>query len=334
MSVPAADTHGRTVSYLRLSVTDRCNLRCSYCWSCHNMRFMQHGDILTYEEMLECIGAARELGISKVRLTGGEPFVRKGFMHFIESIRKTYPAIDVRLTTNATLMEGSPARLSELGVRRINISLDTLDAKTFERITGRDFFGRVRAAIDECLAAGLRVKVNAVAMRGVNDHELPAFLELARRLPIDLRFIEHMPMGDEVPWNPAEFWSAEDILDEASRLVGLEPVERDADSSGPARVFRIKGGFGRLGLISPLSNHFCGSCNRLRITADGRLRTCLFSDREYRLRPALRGRGASRARLSRIMRRALLTKPVGVDLLRARKMGRPVALKRMQAIGG
>ncbi len=334
MSAPAADSHGRFVSYLRLSVTDRCNLRCSYCWSCHNMRFLQHGDILTYEEMLECIGAASELGISKIRLTGGEPFVRKGVMGFIEAIRRDHPAMDVRLTTNATLLEGVPRCLAELGVRRINISLDTLDPETFLRITGRDFFGRVRTAIDDCLEAGLRVKVNAVAMRGVNDHELGAFLDLARALPIDLRFIEHMPMGDAVPWNPAEFWSAEDILVEASRLAELEPLERDKESSGPARVFSIKGGAGRLGLISPLSNHFCGTCNRLRITADGRLRTCLFSDTEYRLRPALRGRGACRGRLARIMRRALKTKPVGVELLRARKLGAPVALRRMQAIGG
>jgi len=334
MNTPALDSHGRSVSYLRLSVTDRCNLRCSYCWSCHNMHFMKHGDILSYEEMLECIGAASELGITKVRLTGGEPFVRRGFMGFVESIRATFPAIDVRLTTNATMMEGAAPRLAELGVRRINISLDTLDPAAFARITGRDFFGRVRGAIDDCLAAGLKVKVNAVAMRGVNDHELPAFIELARTLPIDLRFIEHMPMGDEVPWDPSEFWSSDDILAEASRLTELVPLERDADSSGPARVFSIKGGKGRLGLISPLSNHFCGSCNRLRITADGRLRTCLFSDREYRLRPAIRARGASRVRLARIMRRALLTKPVGVELLQARKGGRPVALKRMQAIGG
>lgn len=337
MSAPAADAHGRRISYLRLSVTDRCNLRCSYCWSCSNMRFLPHGDILSYEEMLECIGAASELGIAKVRLTGGEPFVRKGFMGFVESIRREHPGIDVRLTTNATLMEGAAYRLAELGVERINISLDTLDAATFERITGRDFFSRVRTAIDACLDAGLRVKVNAVAMRGVNDHELGAFLDLARALPIDMRFIEHMPMGDAVPWNPAEFWGADEILEEASRLADLEPEERDAASSGPARMFRIRGGKGRLGLISPLSNHFCGSCNRLRITADGRLRTCLFSDKEYRLRPAVRARGgvvAARARLARIMRCALRTKPVGVELLRARKLGAPVALRRMQAIGG
>ena len=131
MSTPALDAHGRSVSYLRLSVTDRCNLRCSYCWSCHNMRFMEHGDILSYEEMLECIGAASELGITKVRLTGGEPFVRRGFMGFIESIRSSFPSIDVRLTTNATMMEGAAPRLAELGVQRINISLDTLDPAAF-----------------------------------------------------------------------------------------------------------------------------------------------------------------------------------------------------------
>ncbi|EPR37319.1 molybdenum cofactor biosynthesis protein A [Desulfovibrio sp. X2] len=330
----AADSHGREVSYLRLSVTDRCNLRCAYCWSCQNMRFLQHSDILSYEEMLECIAAARDLGISKVRLTGGEPFVRRGCLDFVAAIRGRFPDVDVRLTTNATLLEGVPARLAELGVRRINISLDTLDRATFERVTGRDFFDRVRTAIDESLAAGLRVKINAVAMRGINDHELPGFIDLARRLPLDVRFIEHMPMGGGVPWDPSRCWPADEILEEAAKLADLVPEEDANEARGPARMYRITDGAGRLGLISPLSNHFCNTCNRLRITADGRLRTCLFSDKEYSLRPLVRSRLGDRDHLARVLRRALLSKPVGVELLKARRQGAPVAERRMSAIGG
>jgi cyclic pyranopterin phosphate synthase len=329
----ATDSHGRAVSYLRLSVTDRCNLRCSYCWNCANMRFLPHGEILSYEEMLVLIGAARELGISKLRLTGGEPFVRKGFLNFLAAVRDIHPDMDLRLTTNATLLTDVPRRLADLGVRRINISLDTLDPATFGRITGRDFFSRVRTAVDECLEAGLKVKINAVAMRGVNDGELPGFLDLAIRLPLDVRFIEHMPMGDGVPWDVRACWSAEDILAEAARLARLVPVESQSGESGPARMFRIEGGKGRLGVISPLTNHFCGTCNRLRITADGRLRTCLFSDREFRLKPLVRSR-VSVGRLAHVLRRALRVKPVGVDILRGRKNGTPVALKRMASIGG
>jgi cyclic pyranopterin phosphate synthase len=326
-----ADARGRSVSYLRLSVTDRCNLRCIYCD--RRMRHvLSHFDVLRYEELLELMGLARRLGIGKVRLTGGEPFARRDFMEFVETARERHPEVALRLTTNGTLLAPFAPRLAAAGVEAVNISLDTLDRATFARITGQDLFDRVREGVEACLAVGVRVKLNAVALRGVNDGELPAFLDLARRLPVDVRFIEFMPMGG-AEWAPEKVWSAAEILAEAGRLAELVPLQRDAADAGPAQMYAIAGGAGRFGLITPLSNHFCGTCNRLRITSGGVLRTCLFSDRTYRLRPALRHPGLGIAAVERILRLALQRKPVGAELLAARRAGL-VCGTAMSSIGG
>lgn len=325
------DDKGRSVSYLRLSVTDRCNLRCLYCDGSISPRLL-HNDVLRYEELLDLMGLSANLGIGKVRLTGGEPFARRGFMEFMEAARQRFPAMDLRLTSNATLIAPFAQRLAAAGVGRINISLDTLDAPTFHRVTGQDLYHAVRSGIDACLEAGIRVKINAVAMRGINDGELAGFLDLARQNPIDVRFIEFMPMGG-ASWAPEQVWSAEDILREAHTLAELTPLARDAADSGPAQMFAIGGGKGRFGLITPLSNHFCGSCNRLRITSGGTLRTCLFSDRVYRLRAALRHPKLGLPAVERILRAALRTKPLGYELLAARRSGK-VCATGMAAIGG
>lgn len=327
-----ADDKGRQVSYLRLSVTDRCNLRCLYCDGQMSQRLTHH-DVLRYEELLDLMGLARGLGIGKVRLTGGEPFARKDFMEFLERARERFPEVSLRLTTNGTLVAPYAARLAAAGVDRVNISLDTLDAATFARVTGQDLYPQVRRAIDACIEAGIRVKINAVAMRGVNDHELPGFLALARDLPVDIRFIEYMPMGG-AEWHAEQVWRASEILEEAQVLVKLSPLARDAEDAGPAQMYAIEGGKGRLGLITPLSNHFCGSCNRLRITSGGVLRTCLFSDRVYRLRPALRHPKLGLPAVERILRLALRKKPVGAELLAARRAGEGVSATSMSSIGG
>ncbi len=331
------DTRGRSVSYLRLSVTDRCNLRCLYCDS-RMRQWLSHDEVLRYEEFLELMGLGLNLGIGKVRLTGGEPFARKGFMEFVEAARLRFPQLDLRLTTNATLLEPFAPRLSAAGVARINISLDTLNPATFARVTGQDLYAEVRRGIDACLAAGIRVKLNAVAMRGVNDGELAGFLALARELPLDVRFIEYMPMGGS-EWKPEQVWRAADILAEARTLAELTPIERGggpsgSNDSGPAQMYAITGGAGRFGLITPLSNHFCGSCNRLRITSGGVLRTCLFSDRVYRLRGALRHPKLGLAFVERILRLASQVKPLGYELLAARRAGQGVCGTAMSAIGG
>lgn len=330
---PLQDAHGRIVSYLRLSVTDRCNLRCHYCASCQELKFLSHDAILRYEELLHLVDLAVGVGVAKVRLTGGEPFARRDFLTLVRSILERQPQLDLRITTNGTLLEGKIGQLQAAGVRCLNISLDTLQPAVFARITGQDLHGRVMAAMHQALEAGIRVKLNAVAMRGINDGELPAFLDLARRLPVDVRFIEFMPMGGSTLWREENFWSAEDILAQANHYATLVPVERGDQRHGPARMFVIEGGAGRFGLITPLSNHFCGSCNRLRITSDGCLRPCLFSDREYRLRPLLRHPKLGLAAVAKVLRLAGSRKPLGHEILAARRRC-AVAEKRMSSIGG
>ena len=331
-SPPLADDKGRAVSYLRLSVTDRCNLRCLYCDGQMRQRLTHH-DVLRYEELLDLMGLARGLGIRKVRLTGGEPFARRDFMEFMESARTRFPDLSLRLTTNGTLLAPYAARLAAAGVDRVNISLDTLDPATFARVTGQDLYAQVRQGLAACLDAGLRVKINAVAMRGVNDHELAGFLDLARELPLDVRFIEFMPMGG-AEWKAEQVWSAADILAEAQTLAQLSPLARDDADAGPAQMYSIIGGQGRFGLITPLSNHFCGTCNRLRFTSGGVLRTCLFSDHVYRLRPALRHPKLGLDAVARILKLALRKKPVGAELLAARRAGQGVSSTSMSSIGG
>ncbi|MGE4298137.1 MAG: GTP 3',8-cyclase MoaA [Desulfovibrionaceae bacterium] len=326
------DEHGRSVSYMRISVTDRCNLRCFYCRSLQEPTFIPHPDILRYEEILGLIGLARNLDVRKIRLTGGEPFARRDFMEFLDLLHM-FPDLDVRLTTNGTLMAGLAPRMRALGMSHINISLDTLQPHKFKEITGVDAYSSVRTAIDECMAAGLKVKLNAVAIRGFNDNEMGDFMAFAAANTIDLRFIEFMPMGGNTQWDTSHCWTADAILEEASRHATLVPLDRDNDDAGPARMYGIEGGKGRIGLISPLSAHFCSTCNRLRITSDGRLRTCLFSDKEYRLRPILRHRKLGLAKVAEVIRLASRNKPIGHELLEARRRA-AVCGKIMSAIGG
>ncbi|EHJ46548.1 molybdenum cofactor biosynthesis protein A [Solidesulfovibrio carbinoliphilus subsp. oakridgensis] len=325
------DGRGREVSYLRLSVTDRCNLSCLYCRPKDRISFIPHNDILRYEELLDLVSLGREMGISKVRLTGGEPFARKDVMVLVESIRRRFPEMDLRLTTNATLLAGKPALLAELGVTAVNISCDTLDREKYARITGCDRLDLVRRAIDESLAAGLRVKINAVALRGVNTDEIPAFVRLATDAPLDVRFIEFMPVGDGNLWKPENYIAAKDVLSLAVRAAELVPEENGHIAGGPARMYRIAGGLGRFGVISPLSEHFCDACNRLRITSDGKLRTCLFSDREYRLRPLLRNPKLGLRKVREVIALALRTKPLGYEVLNP---GAVPEARNMSAIGG
>ncbi len=328
-----ADARGRVVRYLRLSITDRCNLRCLYCRSDARLHDIPHGHILRYEELLRLVRLAVARGVEKVRLTGGEPFARKGCMEFLGMLRAEFPQVDLRVTTNGTLLGGQAAALARMGVNAVNLSLDTFDAALFARITGRDMLPQVLTVLDDLVTAGIRVKINAVAMRGMNEGDLPEFLRLARDMPVDVRFIEFMPMGSETCWSPAYFWPASDILKKAGALAELTPDAHAQADSGPARMFTVAGGRGRFGVISPLSNHFCAACNRLRVTPDGHLRTCLYADKEYRLRGLLRHPLLGDAAVARVMELACHEKPLGVELLRARGAG-AVASKGMSRIGG
>lgn len=330
------DGLGRAISYLRLSVTDRCNLACTYCAG-DDRKFIPHSDILRYEECSQLIALACDLGVEKVRFTGGEPFVRKGFSDFVISTLADFPGLDLRITTNATLLGPNITTLADAGLARINISLDTLDPVKYQRITGHDSYTTVRTAIEDCLAAGIRVKINAVAIKGTNDTELPAFLTLARDLGIDLRFIEHMPVGGGNGWQESSLWSAEEIVSEAGKIMEINEVDRANRTSGPARMFDLEGG-GRLGVISPVSCHFCDKCNRLRVTSHGQLRTCLFSDETYDLRTLLRDPAQGIDAVREVIVSAIRTKPEGHKLLESKMdkqiRGASVCATRMHSIGG
>lgn len=328
------DGYGRAARYLRLSATDRCNLRCLYCRSSARERHIPHDEVLRYEEMLRVVEAAVDAGVEKVRVTGGEPFMRKDMLRFLEMLRTQFPHVDVRLTTNGTLARPHAAALRDMGVTAVNLSLDSFRPECFAAIVGFDLLKEVRAAMDAIMAAGIRLKINAVGLRGFNDGDMADFIDFARGHPVDVRFIEFMPMGGDTRWSEANFWPAPEILEAARRVADLTPLEPEAGGlGGPARMFSIDGGLGRFGLITPMSNHFCGACNRLRVTSDGFLRTCLFADREYRLRGLLRHPRLGTDVLRRVMERANRLKPLGEEILRARRDA-AVARKRMVAIGG
>ncbi|MDR2056235.1 MAG: GTP 3',8-cyclase MoaA [Desulfovibrio sp.] len=328
------DAYGRVMRYLRLSVTDRCNLRCRYCRNGKFERFIPHADILRYEEMLRFVGLATALGISKIRITGGEPFVRKGCASFLAMLRQRWPALDLHITTNGTLLEPHVPLLAHLGVKAVNLSLDSFDRATFAAVTGRDVLPAVIASMDKLLTTGLRVKINVVAVRGVNDTQVDDFVHAAKTLPVDLRFIEFMPMGSGTPWNRENFWPAVEIEEEISRRVRLTPITDNQENAGPARMYAVAGGRGRIGFITSMTDHFCRACNRLRLTSDGHVRTCLFTDREYNMRDLLREKRVSDLRLADTLRRICSLKPIGADILRLRASGKAVAKRRMTSIGG
>jgi len=327
------DSHGRKVSYLRLSITDRCNLRCLYCRPQSEWHFLPHEQILSFEEMFELVDVAQVAGVEKVRLTGGEPFARRGFIPFLARLHAKYPALDLRITTNGTLLAGRIEELREAGVSCLNISLDTLNREKFQEITGVDGYDLVRAGIDACQDGGLRVKVNVVALKGINDDELPQFVDFARDLGIDVRFIEFMPIGYQSRWSRENYWPAKDIISAVEELVPLDEVREASRNSGPARMYRIAGGSGRIGVISAVSNHFCESCNRFRVTSDGKLRTCLFSDKEYDVRSILRNPHHTTQELLQLFDRANSEKPMGYRLLQDRQQNQ-VCDRAMTAIGG
>lgn len=328
------DSYGRTVRYVRMSVTDRCNLRCLYCASPFRQEFIPHDNILRYEEMSRMVAILAGMGVQKLRLTGGEPFARKGCDQFLLMLRQQFPSMDLRLTSNGTLLEPYIPLLRRVGLGAVNLSLDSFDRATFARVTGYDLLPRVLATLDALLSAGIRVKINVVALHGVNDTQMPDFIHAVRTMPVDVRFIEFMPMGIGTAWNQKTFWPVDEILAEARRHAHLIPVTERRNEAGPARMYRVEGGKGRLGCITALSCHFCADCNRLRLTSNGHIRACLFDDREYRLRGLLRRSKFRDADIARILRLACARKPIGAELLRQRTEGNAVAQKSMMGIGG
>lgn len=333
------DTHGRKINYLRLSVTDRCNLRCVYCHS--GKKELPHDDILTYEEMEYLINLFVNLGVEKVRFTGGEPFLRKGFLPFLENIRAKHPQLIMRVTTNGVLLHPYISLLKRLNVS-LNVSLDTLDAQKFEQITGHNQFLAAFTSITALLAAQIPFKLNVVAIKGFNDMELANFLILATKHKIDLRFIEFMPIGEDTIWTKKHIWTSQEILDSANKIVKLEKMPHNNHTDGPANMYKVVGGQGRFGFISPITNHYCDSCNRLRITSEGVLRTCLYDDTEYSMRTILRNKNLNQeekhSALLTLISDALKNKPIGSQLLDSKMRNRTpcnaVARRSMFSIGG
>lgn len=336
MSNPQAalcDTFGRKASYLRLSVTDRCNLRCRYCVSGKRQKFIPHERILRYEEFYRLISISKNLGVRKVRITGGEPFARKDVMKFLTTLRSRFPDLEIALTTNATLLGDSFKELAALGLSSINISLDSFDRETVRAISGSDTMPVVLASLERLLSLGQTVKINAVAMAGITDLQMPDFIHAIRAMPVDIRFIEYMPMGGNTLWAKANFLSCAQLKQIAGQTCSLVQTAANNPLAGPARMYEIPGAKGRIGFISAVTDHFCATCNRMRITSEGRLRTCLFADAEIRVAPLLRTPGITDANIARAIQGALRKKPSGAELLAARS-GIAVARKQMVGIGG
>jgi cyclic pyranopterin phosphate synthase len=270
---------------------------------------LQHKDILSYEEIVRILLIAVHIGVRKVRITGGEPLIRKNVSHLIKLIKSVKGIQDLSLTTNGILLEKYAQELADAGLERVNISLDSLKALRYREITRGGDLDPVLKGIESAEKAGLiPVKINMVPMRGFNDDEIGAFAKLTLKAPYQVRFIEFMPFGKENMWKPEYFISAEEIKSIAERIGALHPVR--IRRSGPARYFKFDGAAGILGFISPLSNHFCEKCNRLRLTADGKLRPCLFSETEIDIKTALRS-DAPDHEIERLVRLAIQVKPQG-----------------------
>lgn len=283
--MPLLDSIGRTINYLRLSVTGRCNLRCTYCMPEDGIGKVAHGEILSYEELHQIAQVSVSIGIDKIRITGGEPLVRKGIIGFLQQL-SGIPGLQLVLTTNGVLLEKMAADLRTAGVQRLNISLDSLNPVTFAQVSRCGDLSRVLAGIETAKRCGFPIKLNMVVMRGVNDHEILDFARLAATSPITVRFIEYMPAVRERSWQRLVVPGSE-ILARLVPHFTLLPLEH-AEMAGPARNFRILGAPGTVGVITPVSRHFCSQCNRIRVTASGLAKGCLFADAHVDLKPALR----------------------------------------------
>jgi len=289
------DRHARRHAYLRISVTDRCNLRCRYCMPEEGLEWLAREEVLSFEELTRLAGVFHDRGVTKIRFTGGEPTARRDLPRLVAMIRDRCPGASLHMTTNALLLGRMADALAAAGLRGLNVSLDSLDPATFARIARRDRFAETWAGIEAAWARGFRpLKLNCVVLRGLNDDEAPAFVELTRERELDVRFLEYMPYGQLNELQPE--YVAGDETRERIEAAGyrLEPIDWDG---GPARGWRVPGFRGTVGFITAVSHHFCGSCDRLRLTADGYFVNCLYGEKRCDLKPLLRG-GASDAEIA------------------------------------
>lgn len=304
------DPYNRNINYLRISITDRCNLRCTYCRPKEGLSLKGHDDILRYEEIIRVVSRAATMGFVKVRLTGGEPLVRRGFVEFAADLKKIKGLEDISLTTNGIFLERYAEGIFNAGITRINISLDSLDKDKYKQITRGGNLDDVFRGIAAAEKAGFSpIKINTVIIKGFNDNEALDFARLALVKPFQIRFIEIMPISPVNTGQPADFLPNHQLLETIGRHFSLTALEgRKHTSDGPAKIYKLRDGQGEIGFINPVSDHFCATCNRLRLMADGKLRACLLKDEEVDLKAAL-GRNCDDDELSALIRQAILLKP-------------------------
>ena len=327
---PLFDGHGRRISDLRVSVTDRCNFRCQYCMPADGLPWLERAEVLRFEEIERLVRVMASMGVADVRLTGGEPLVRRDFPGLVGMLARVPGVEDLSLTTNGYLLERDADALVDAGITRVNVSIDSLQKDRFFQLTRRDSLPQVLRGLDAIARHERiwRVKVNAVALRGFTEEEAIPFAEFARSTSFQVRFIEFMPLDGDHAWSPDQVLTGEELREIIDRVHPLEEAPREPHAT--ARVFRFADGKGEIGFINPVSEPFCADCNRIRLTADGKLRTCLFSVNETDLREPLRG-GASDAELDEIIRAAVWRKEL------KHRVGEPgfrQPLRTMSAIGG
>jgi cyclic pyranopterin phosphate synthase len=329
LAQPLTDGFLRRIDYLRVSVTDKCNLRCVYCMPETGLPWLQRDEILQYGEIAAIVRAAAAVGVRSIRLTGGEPLVRPALNELVAMISEVDGIDDIALSTNGVLLEDQLDGLCAAGLSRVNISLDTLRPDRFEAIARRPGLDRVLRGIDAALERGLGVKINCVVLGGQNDDELADFAELTMHHAVAVRFIELMPVRENVDLQRDAYVSSEETLERIGAVRALQPVGGPA-GNGPARYFAFERALGCVGVISPLSHDYCDRCNRVRLTADGKLRLCLFGDHAVDLRGPLRA-GASQGALSDLLRAAMAIKP---ERHRLRRGSADAGLRAFSEIGG
>jgi cyclic pyranopterin phosphate synthase len=329
-SEPLRDGHGRLIGDLRVSVTDRCNFRCQYCMPAEGLPWLERAEVLTFEEIARLVGLFAAMGVTDVRLTGGEPLVRRDFPVLARMLAQIEDVRELSLTTNGFLLGRDAERLVRAGIDRFNVSVDSLQRDRFYELTRRDALDQVLNGLEALskFPEAHPIKVNAVAIRGFTEEEVLPFAELARRTPYEIRFIEFMPLDADRAWTRSQVLTGAEIRAAIEAVYPLEPEPREP--SATARVYRFADGHGRIGFINPVSEPFCADCNRVRLTADGRLRTCLFSLNETDLRGPLR-EGASDAEVKDLIRAAVWRKEL------KHHVGEPGFIqpeRSMSAIGG
>jgi GTP 3',8-cyclase len=331
--MPLFDQHGRTHDYLRISITDRCNLRCLYCMGEDGIEQLTHQEILSYEEIMAVVKAGAELGISKIRLTGGEPLVRKNLVDLVSQIKAVPQITDLALTTNGIFLPEQAVLLKKAGLNRVNISLDSMDPEKYRRITRCGDLKLVLAGIEAALEYDFNpVKINTVLMKGVNESEVLDFIKLTIEKPLHVRFIEYMPIGGHDQQYRDHYLPLTYVEETAARAgLPLSPAPLPG-GAGPAESYTVQGGKGTIGLIHPISRHFCDKCNRLRLTAEGNLKACLYWQDEYSVKPVIKDREALKA----LIQKVLNEKPVEHQMAADGTCGsiKPGTMRTMSKTGG